>query len=134
MYLMGSTKPDLADAMSKVSRYMSNPWKEHWEAVKWMLRYLKGTQDIGLLFDAKVEDAKILTGYVDADHAQDLDKRKSRTGFVFTLGGECISWKSILQKCVSQSSRIAEYMVVAEAAKEAFQQHCQRLEIVQLGG
>ena len=96
MYLMVSTRPDLAYAMSKVSRYMSNPGKEHWEAVKWMLRYLKGTQDIGLLFDAKVEDAKILTGYVDADHAQDLDKRKSTTGFVFIVGDGCISWRSIL--------------------------------------
>ena len=66
-----------------------------------MLKYLKGTVDIGLLFNAKVEDARILTGYVDADHAQDLDNRKPTTGFVFTLGGGCISWRSILQKCIS---------------------------------
>ena len=119
MYLMVCTRPDLAYAMSIVSRYMSNPGKRHWEAVKWILRYLKGTVGTCLLFDAKAQDALMLTGYVDADYAQDLDKRRSISGFVFTLGGGCISWKAILQKCVSQSTTEAEYVAAAEAAKEA---------------
>ena len=101
MFLMICTRPDIALAMGKVSRYMSNPGKVHWEAVKWILRYLKGTVDYGLLFDAKSFNAKSLIGYVDADYGQDLDSRRSTTGYVFTLGGGCISWRSTLQKCIS---------------------------------
>jgi hypothetical protein len=119
MYLMVCTRPDLAYAMGKVSRYMSNPGKVHWEAVKWILRYLKGTKDVGLLFDANSNNAKSLLGYVDADYGQDLDGRRSTTGYMFTLGGGCISWRSTLQKCVAQSSTEAEYVAAAEAAKEA---------------
>ena len=70
MYLMTCTRPDLALAMGKVSRYMSNPGKMHWEAVKWILRYLKGTTDLGLMFDARSDNAKALIGYVDADYGQ----------------------------------------------------------------
>ena len=119
MYLMISTRPDIALAMGKVSRYMSNPGKVHWEAVKWILRYLKGTTDVGLLFDAKSLNAKSVIGYVDADYGQDLDGRKSTTGYVFTLRGGCISWRSTLQKCVAQSTTEAEYVAAAEATKEA---------------
>ena len=96
------TRPDIAMAMGKVSRYMSNPGKVHWEAVKWILRYLKGTVDYGPLFDAKSYNAKALIGYVDVDYGQDLDGRKATTGFVFTLGGGCISWRSSLQKCIAR--------------------------------
>ncbi|OAE29694.1 hypothetical protein AXG93_509s1470 [Marchantia polymorpha subsp. ruderalis] len=119
MYLMVCTRPDIAFAMGKVSRYMSNPGKVHWEAVKWILRYLKSTLDYGLLFDGLLDNAKSLFGYVDADYGQDLDKRRSTTGYVFTLGGGSISWRSTLQKCVAQSTTEAEYVAAAEAAKEA---------------
>ena len=104
MYLMVCTRPDLALALGKVSRYMSNPGKVHWEAVKWILRYLKGTKGVGLLFDKNSNNAKSLLGYVDADYGQDLDGRRSTTGYLFTLGGGCISWRSTLQKCVAQST------------------------------
>lgn len=119
MYLMVCTRPDLAYAMGKVSRYMSNPGKVHWEAVKWILRYLKGTLDTGLLFDARSDNAKSLLGFVDADYGQDLDGRRSTTGYIFSLAGGSISWRSTLQKCVAQSTTEAEYVAVAEAAKEA---------------
>ena len=50
MYTMVSTRPDIAHAVGVVSRYMSNPRKPHREAVKWILRYLKGTFDYALCF------------------------------------------------------------------------------------
>ena len=68
MYLMVCTRPDIALAMGKVSRYMSNPGKVHWEAVKWILRYLESTKDFGLLFDGQLNNAKSLMGYVDVDY------------------------------------------------------------------
>lgn len=96
MYLMVCTRPDIALAMRKMSMYMSNPGKVHWEAVKWILRYLKSTVDYGLLFDGLLDNVKSLFGYVDVDYRY-LDKRRSTTGYVFTLGGGSISWRSTLQ-------------------------------------
>ena len=119
MYLMVCTRPDIAYVVGKVSRYMSNPGKIHWEAVKWILRYLKGTVNVGLLFDSNTHQAKLLMGFVDADYGQDLDGRRSTTGYAFTLAGGCISWRSTLHKCVAQSTTEAEYVAAAEAAKEA---------------
>lgn len=75
--------------------------------------------DYGLLFDGLLDNAKSLFGYVDADYGQDLDKMRSTTGYVFTLGGGSISSRSTLQKCVTQSTTEAEYVAAAEAAKEA---------------
>ena len=119
MYLMVCTRPDLAHVVGMVSRYMLNPGRLHWEAVKWILRYLKGTKGVGLLFDAKSHQAQLLKGYVDSDYAQDLDQRRSTTGYVFTLAGGCISWRSTLQKCVTLSSTEAEYVSATDVAKKS---------------
>ncbi|PKA49512.1 Retrovirus-related Pol polyprotein from transposon TNT 1-94 [Apostasia shenzhenica] len=118
MYAMICTRPDLSHAVSVVSRYMANPRKEHWNALKWILCYLKGTSDCGLLFE-KNSDSDLLVGYVDSDYAGDLDKRRSTTGFIFTLGGGPISWKATLQNIVALSTTEAEYIAAVEAAKEA---------------
>jgi len=66
MYVMVCTRPDLAYAVSTVSRFMSNPGKQHWEAIKWVLKYLRGTTELGLVFQKlKTWKPKILQGYVD---------------------------------------------------------------------
>lgn len=83
------------------------------------MRYLKSTLNYGLFFDNLLDNAKSLFGYVDADYGQDIDKRISTTGYVFTLDGGSISWRSTLQKCVDQSTTEAEYVAAVEAAKEA---------------
>uniref|UniRef100_A0A2N9IBW6 Integrase catalytic domain-containing protein n=1 Tax=Fagus sylvatica TaxID=28930 RepID=A0A2N9IBW6_FAGSY len=105
----------LHEQVGVVSRYMSNPGKQHWEAVKWILRYLKGTLGTSLCFTGA--DMK-LTGYVDSDLAGDVDTRKSTTGYVYTLGGTAVSWVSRLQKIVALSTTEAEYVAVTEAGKE----------------
>ncbi|KAL8476924.1 hypothetical protein ACS0TY_029285 [Phlomoides rotata] len=92
MYLMVSTRPDAAYAISCLSRYMLNPGKTHWEAMKWLLRYLKGTSNVSLRFSRSSNDVN-LVGYVDSNYANDRDNRKSTTSYVFTLCGSCISWK-----------------------------------------
>ncbi|GKG51720.1 hypothetical protein Tco_0544358, partial [Tanacetum coccineum] len=81
-----------------VSRYMAHPGKEHWNAVKRIFRYLKGTSD--------------------SDYAADLDARRSLTGYVFTIGSSVVSWKATLQPSVALSTTEAEYMALTEAAKE----------------
>ncbi|XP_040364466.1 secreted RxLR effector protein 161-like [Rosa chinensis] len=118
MYAMICTRPDLAQALSVVSRYMSNLGKPHWEAVKWILRYLKGTRQLGIMFERKHEVACV-AGFVDSDYAGDLDKRRSTIGYVFTCGGGPVSWKATLQAVAALSTTEAEYMALTEASKEA---------------
>ena len=118
MYLMVSTRPDIAYAVSCLSRYMSNPGMPHWNALKWLLRYLKTTVDVGLTF-SKCRDGTKLVGYVDSNYANDRDNRKSTTSYVFTLCGSCISWKSQLQPIVALSTTESEYVAATKAFKEA---------------
>jgi hypothetical protein len=87
MYAMVCTRPDIAHAVGAVSRYMGNPEKQHWVAVKWILRYLRGTSDMSLCF---TEANLKLQGYADADLVGDVDNRKSTTGFVYTLDGTAL--------------------------------------------
>ena len=99
---------------------MSRPRKQHWEAVKWILRYLRGSSDICICFTGA---SLKLQGYVDADFAGDINSRKSTTGFFFTLGGTAISWASNLQKIVTLSTTEAEYVAATEAKKEMIWLH-----------
>ena len=86
MYAMVCTRPDIAHAVGMVSRFLSNPGKDHWEAVKWILRYLKGTSNMCLCFGgAKL----VLEGYTDSDMTGDLDSRKSTSGFLFIFAEVC---------------------------------------------
>ncbi|KAH9651792.1 hypothetical protein KPL70_026888 [Citrus sinensis] len=116
MFAMICTRPDIAQAVGAVSRYMANPGGEHWIAVKRILRYIRGTSDVALCYG---ESEFTVRGYVDSDFARDLDKRKSTTGYVFTLAGAAVSWVSKLQTVVALSTTEAEYMAATQACKEA---------------
>jgi len=85
MYAMVCTRTDLAYVVSMASRYMHNPGKNHWSAVKWIFRYLKGTSGIGLVFDRKMATTNDVVGYVDSDYGGDLDRRRSLSSYIFTL-------------------------------------------------
>ena len=115
MYAMVCTRPDIAHAVGVVSRFLSNPGKQHWEAVKWIFRYLRRTSKLCLSFG---REKLVLEGYTDADMAGDLDGRKSTSGYLFTFAGGVVSWQSKLQKCVALSTTEAEYIAVTEAGKE----------------
>ncbi|XP_060959182.1 secreted RxLR effector protein 161-like [Cannabis sativa] len=119
MYVMVCTRPDLAYSLSIVSRFIGDPGQEHWSALKWILRYVKGSLDIGLTFGNKSNSQEELTGFVDSDYAGSIDTRKSLTGYAFTVLGGCVSWKSNLQKVVALSSTEVEYMAATKAVKEA---------------
>jgi len=101
MYAIVCSHPDLLYAMSLVSRYMSNPDKEHWKAVQWIFRYLRGTTDYCLKFGRTDQG---LIGYVDSDYAANLDRRRSLTGYVFTVCNCAVSWKAALQPVVAMST------------------------------
>ena len=85
MYAMVCTRLDIAHAVGVVSRFMVNPRKDHWEAVKWIFRYLRGSSKLCLTFG---DSKPILEGYVDANWVGDLDGRKSTSGYLFTFVGE----------------------------------------------
>jgi len=85
MYAMVCTKPDLSQVISMISRYMHDPGKGHWEAIKWALRYINGIIDVGLVFEKDSTGKHECIGYVDSDYVGDLDKRRPTTGYVFTL-------------------------------------------------
>ncbi|KAE8670806.1 hypothetical protein F3Y22_tig00112079pilonHSYRG00011 [Hibiscus syriacus] len=101
MFLMNYTRPDIAYAVSRLSRYTHNPSGEHWIALKRLLKYLKGTLDWKLEFAGF---PAVLEGYCDANWVSDNDEVSSTSGYVFTLGGAAISWKSSKQTCIARST------------------------------
>ncbi|KAL2481031.1 cysteine-rich RLK (RECEPTOR-like protein kinase) 8 [Abeliophyllum distichum] len=100
---------DVADTISTLSRFIANPRPEHWDALKWLLQYLKGTFNLGLIFGT-CNKGVILKGFVDADFAGDKDNRNLQL-LMFLHCGTCISWKSQLQPIVALSTTDSEYFV-----------------------
>ena len=91
--------------------------KIHWQEVKWILRYLKGTSHVGLVYDKSINICEEIVSYVNSDYVEDLDKIRSLTGYVFTLCGSVISWKTTLQSIIVLSTTEAEYMATTKAVK-----------------
>ena len=95
------TRPDCLVAISILVRFMQYPTKSHWQAVKGVFRYLKGTINRGLLYTKTIKDISgpwILTLWVDSDYATDIDTRRSRAGFLIYLNKNPISFNSTLQR------------------------------------
>ncbi|WJZ81333.1 hypothetical protein VitviT2T_001181 [Vitis vinifera] len=115
MYVMVCTRPDIAYAVGVVIRFLSNPGRLHLEAIKWIMRYLRGTSKLKLTFGS---GKPVLVGYTDSYMAGDVDNRRSTSGYLMTFSGGVVSWQSRLQKCVALSTTEAKYIAVAEACKE----------------
>jgi len=124
LYLSTNTRPDIAHAVSQVCRFGHNPKKSHATAVKTILRYLKKTQDKGIII--KPHEALLhLNLYVDADFCglfgredpRDPNSVRSRTGYIVILSGWPIVWKSQLQSHLSQSTLEAEYSALSSALR-----------------
>ncbi|GJV52366.1 gag-pol polyprotein [Tanacetum coccineum] len=98
-----------------VSPYIAEPSKEHWETMKRIHRYIKGTSNVVLCFG---ESDLTVKRYVDSDYVCDLDGSKSTTGYVFTLSGKTVSWVSKLQTIVAISTTESEYVVGTQVNKE----------------
>ena len=114
-----ATRPDLSSAVGALSQFMSKPSSEHWIGVKRILRYVKGTLDYGLKFEASSPNCLQLRSYSDADWAGDISNRKSTSGYLFQFGGGIISWRSKRQNIVALSSTEAEYVALTLASQEA---------------
>ena len=117
MYLSVSTRPDISYAVSSLARFSSKPTKEHWTALKHLLRYLKGSTKYGIL--CMKGGTSECIGFSDADWAGDTNDRKSTSGYVFMLSGGAVSWSSKKQKCVALSTAEAEYIALSSAVQES---------------
>lgn len=119
LYLACWTRPDIAFAVSELSRFVSDPGSVHMQAAKRVLRYLKGTKDLGLRF-TRPSDGSLnqLWGYVDSDWAGCADTRKSTTGYALMLNGAVVAWKSKRQNVVALSSAEAEFMAASSLVQE----------------
>lgn len=95
---------------------MDKPAAAYVNAVKRILKYVKGTMDLGILYECGGEMEFI--GYSDADYAGDVETRRSTSGYVFMFGGSIISWGSERQKLVALSTTESEYMAASHAVKE----------------
>ncbi|GJZ72236.1 retrovirus-related pol polyprotein from transposon TNT 1-94 [Tanacetum coccineum] len=89
-------------------------------AGEWILKYLRGTANVGLVYGTDRGNHVDVTGFVDSDYAKDPDKGRSITGYAFLVQGCVVSWKATLQHVVALSTTEAEYMALTEAVKEVF--------------
>jgi len=115
MYASLGTHPDITYTVQSILRFSKNPGIVHWDAVKRIFHYLKGTKDLWLSYGGK---GKELTGYADADGNMAED-RHAISGYTFILHGGAISWSAKWQEIISLSTTESEYVAVTYAAKEA---------------
>ena len=141
------TRADIAYPVAMLGRYLNDPREPHMRALKWVLRYVKGTRAKSLHYwpegqyhskvhslhphhlisngrhrakaesDTNTMGAKLI-GYADASYATDIDTRRSVTGFAWFLGGNLISYASKVQKVVALSTAEAEYIALCRSMQE----------------
>ena len=113
---MVCTRLDVSYALSATSRYQANLGESHWTAVKSILKYLRKTKDMFLVYGG--EDDLVIKGYTDASFQTNRDNFHSQSGYVFILNGCAVSWKSSKQETLVVSTTEAEYLAASEASKE----------------
>ena len=114
MYVITCTRSNIVYSLDVVSRYQSNPDKNHWKIMKTIIKYLRNTKDQWLIYGDT--DLKLM-GYTDSSFQSDHDDSKSMSGYVFTLNGRVICWKSFKQHTLVDSAYEVEYIAVSDAAK-----------------
>ncbi|BBG98770.1 transposable element gene [Prunus dulcis] len=111
-------RPDISFSVNLLARYSSAPTWRHWTGIKHVLRYLRGTTDMGLFYSSESTNAQSIIGYADAGYLSDPHQGRSQTGYVFTCGGTAISWRSTKQTLVATSSNHSEILALHEASRE----------------
>ena len=117
LYLAQCTRPDIAFSVNLLARYSSEPTKRHWNGIKHIMRYLRGTTNLGLFY-SNIGNNPNLVGYADAGYLSDPHKARSQTGYVFSNSNAAISWRSTKQTLVATSSNHSEILALHEASRE----------------
>lgn len=118
LWIANIVRIDIAFSANLLARYLSNFTSVHWDMAKRVLKYLKGTENLGIVYRTLALIERPI-GYCDSDYGGDLGDRKSVSGFVFMLNGGPINWKSKKQSVVALSTAEAEYMALSLTAKHA---------------
>ena len=113
MCAMTSTRPDIAYAVGKLSRYTRNLGPSHCIAIRRVLRYLIGTMSHGLCYN---REYPVLEGYSDASWITNKEDSSSTSGWIFIYGGGAISWSSKKQTCISDSTMTSEFIALISAS------------------
>ncbi|KAJ0392071.1 hypothetical protein ATCC90586_011078 [Pythium insidiosum] len=116
-YLAMGTRPDIAYAVSFLSRFAEQPREVHWNAAIRIVRYLKSTVDLGITYKGNGESVT-LAAWSDSDWASDANTRRSTTGLMLTMNGGPVVFKSKLQRTVALSTAEAEYMAISMCTQE----------------
>ncbi|KAG5463588.1 MAG: hypothetical protein BJ554DRAFT_6282 [Olpidium bornovanus] len=129
LYIAGCTHPDISHAMSKLLCFTVDPSTTHMACAERVLRYLKGIKNLGIIYRHATsqtvrrpytdDDSFGIQAFVDSDWASDAEDRHSQTGYIFTLAGGAVNWRSTKQKCVALSSTEVEYLAASEYARDA---------------
>ncbi|KAJ1574914.1 hypothetical protein NDA15_001091 [Ustilago hordei] len=118
LWVANSTWPDLSLTVSVLARHMCEPSQEHYQAAQWVLRYLEGTKDVGLVYRGNMSQEPLIA-HSDANWASDATiQRRSTSGSVALVYGNPVAWKSATQKCISLSAVEAEFIAATEATCE----------------
>jgi hypothetical protein len=123
-YIATCTRPDIAHAVSALATHSNDPKPEHLKGVARVMRYLRGTAKVGLLYvgkrigDKDWDENPILSMYSDSDWAGTPIHSRSTTGLLAKLAGGPVTWKSKLQTIIALSSSEAEYIAVGEGGRE----------------
>nr|GEV59054.1 zinc finger, CCHC-type [Tanacetum cinerariifolium] len=116
MYAMTSTRSDFAYDVGRLSRFTSNPSRQHWKAITRVFKYLRCTMKYGLSF---VGYPSMLEAYSDASWINHVEDSSFMSGWVFLLGGGAISWASKKQTGITGSTMEFEFVALAATGKEA---------------
>jgi hypothetical protein len=115
MYLASATRPGISYAVCRLSHYTSNPGSDHWIALERVLKYLKGTKDLKIYYSGH---PAVTEGYSDANRISDSDDMKATSGYMFTLAGGAVTWRSSKQTILTRSTVEAELVALDSAVVE----------------
>src|SRR4051812_20243609 len=115
MYAILCTRPDIAYVVSLTRRYQSDLGVDHSTVVKNIFNYLRRTNDMVLSYGG--DEQLVVNGYTDPSWNTDPDDSKSQSGYVYTLNGAAVSWRSAKQSVVARSSTESEYIAASEASQ-----------------
>ncbi|GJU56617.1 retrotransposon protein, putative, ty1-copia subclass [Tanacetum coccineum] len=119
MYAVRCTCHDVAFAQNMTSRFPQNPGELHWTTVKNIMKYLRNTKDMFLIYESGTKRELRVSCYTDAGYLTDADDLKSQTGYVFILNEGVVDWKSTNQSIFATSSTDVNYIAAFDASKEA---------------
>jgi hypothetical protein len=105
MYLASETRPDISFTMNKLSQFTSNLGDDHWRALDRVMHYLAGTMDYKIHYSGY---PAVLERYIDENWISDVEELYATSGYVFTLGGAIVSWRSCKQIILTRSTMETE--------------------------